>query len=667
MGKLKQQARAPRTRVAGEKITIPTVYPVDLQDKCEALFAPGGRLSTAIPEFVARPQQSALAKTISEAILQQSTFVIEAGTGTGKTFAYLIPCLLSGKKVVVSTATKTLQDQLVHKDLPLLIQALGLSTQVQNLKGRSNYICRHRTQLYAEEGQLQSVACAQDIAYVREKLSQLTHGERSELPNLREDSLAWPFVTSTTENCLGRTCDDYDTCFLMQARKRAITADVVVINHHIFFADSRLKEEGFGELLPQVGAVIFDEAHQLADIAEGFYGAQFGTRQIRELFDDMLRAWPILDLINYPWKQWSVVLDQILDKLWLALPEGSCAWKAVRNIPTFHPAWVEFLEFMAQWVVTMPPIQASDEPELTQCKSRLASLYPVIQQFSQLDVSQIPWVEKFKRSVVFHQTPLDIATDFKQLLTRYACAYIFTSATLTLANSFACFTKPLGLDSPLTMQFPSPFDFMEQSLLYLPRGLPDPNNLRYYDVLLTKVLPVIIACGGRCFFLFTSHRALQDMAKRLRPHLRFPLLVQGEEAKPILLARFRELGNAVLLGTATFWEGVDVKGEALSCVIIDKIPFLNPKDPVLQGKAQYYQAQGSSGFAELSLPAAVLALKQGVGRLIRDVSDRGVLMLADPRLTGRAYGEHIFASLPLMRKTRHEQTVLDFIERGFKK
>ena len=652
--------------MAGEGIAALAVSQTDLPSLCETVFASGGRLSTAIPEFVARPQQSALAMSIASAILQQSTLVIEAGTGTGKTFAYLIPCLLSGKKVVVSTATKTLQDQLVYKDLPLLIRALGLSTQVQNLKGRSNYICRHRTQLYAEEGQLQSVACAQDIAYVREKLSQLTHGERSELPNLREDSLAWPFVTSTTDNCLGRACDDYETCFLMQARKRAINADVVVINHHIFFADSRLKDEGFGELLPEVGAVIFDEAHQLADIAEGFYGAQFGTRQVRDLFDDMMRVWPILDLVNYPWKQWSVALDQVLDRLWLEIPEGTSAWKTVGHMPAFHQAWTDFLDFMARWVATMPPPQASDDPELSQCKSRLATLYPLIQQFNHRDLSQIPWIEKFKRSLVFHHTPLDIAADFKQLLNRYACAYIFTSATLTLANSFVCFTKPLGLDAPMTMQFPSPFDFMKQSLLYLPRGLPDPNNLRYYDVLLTKVLPVIIACGGRCFFLFTSHRALQDMAKRLRTHLSFPLLVQGEEAKPILLARFRELGNAVLLGTATFWEGVDVKGEALSCVIIDKIPFLNPHDPVLQGKAQFYQNQGSSGFAELSLPAAVLALKQGVGRLIRDVTDRGVLMLADPRLTGRAYGEHIFASLPLMRKTRHEQTVLDFIERGFK-
>lgn len=637
----------------------------DLSVMCQNLFAPGGRLSTAIPEFVVRPQQTALAMSIAEAILKQHTLVIEAGTGTGKTFAYLIPCLLSKKKIVISTATKTLQDQLVQKDLPLLIDALGLSTQVQNLKGRSNYICRYRTQLYAEEGQVQTMACAQDIAYVREKLPQLRHGERNELPNLREDSQAWPFVTSTAENCLGRACEDYEHCFLMQARKRAITADVVVINHHIFFADSRLKEEGFGELLPQVSAVVFDEAHQLADIAQSFYGVQLGTRQVRDLFDDMLRAWPVLDLVLQPWKQWSVVLDHILDRLWLAAPDERSAWAGMMRIPAFCQAWTDFLEFMQSWVDVMPPIQTSDEAELVQCKIRLAALYPIVQQLDQADPSQIYWVEKFKRSLVFHQTPLDIAADFNHLIKRYACAYVFTSATLTVANSFTCFTKPLGLLHPETLQFPSPFDFMQQSLLYLPRGLPDPKNLRYYDVLLTKAAPVITACGGRCFFLFTSHRALQEMAKLLRYHVPFPLLVQGEEAKPILLARFRQMGNAVLLGTATFWEGVDVKGETLSCVIIDKIPFVNPNDPVVQGKAQSYAKQGLSGFEEISLPAAVLALKQGVGRLIRDVSDRGVLMLADPRLIGRPYGEHIFASLPLMRKTRDEKNVLAFIARGF--
>ncbi|MCR9191679.1 MAG: ATP-dependent DNA helicase [Gammaproteobacteria bacterium] len=613
-----------------------------------------------------RPQQATLAVAIADAIIKKHQLVVEAGTGTGKTFAYLIPCLLSGKKAIISTATKTLQDQLVQKDLPILIQALGLATRVQNLKGRSNYICHHRTQQFSEEGRLQSAACAADIAYVHEKLPQLTHGERSELPELSENSQAWPFVTSTLDNCMGRACDFHNKCFLMQARKRAIEADVVVINHHVFFADSRLKAEGFGELLPQAGSVIFDEAHQLADIATEFHGSQFGTRQLRDGFDDMLRAWPVLDLANQPFKQWSVALDHVLDKLWLAVPIERSDWTVLMKQSAFRDAWEDLLEFVERWVAALPLPDPNDESDLAQSKVRCLALHAMIHDFCTTETETVRWVEKFKRTVVFHATPLDIAPYVKTLLARYPSAYVFTSATLTVSNAFDCFIQPLGLTEPVTLHLPSPFDFEQQALLYLPRDLPDPKNPRYYGVLLDKALPIINACQGRCFFLFTSHRALQEMADLLRPRVSFPILVQGEEAKPILLARFRSLGNAVLLGTATFWEGVDVKGDSLSCVIIDKIPFASPKDPVMQGKIRHCQAQGRSAFEEISLAAAVLSLKQGVGRLLRDVSDRGVLMIADPRLTGRAYGEQIFASLPPLRKTRDAQTVLTFIERGFR-
>ncbi len=661
MGKGNQQTRSPRTRVARK---IKNSEKADLAIESHRLFSTGGRLSTAIPEFVVRPQQAELAEAIANAIQQQTTLVVEAGTGTGKTFAYLAPCLLSGKKVVISTATKTLQDQLVYKDLPGLIQALGLSTRVQNLKGRNNYICRYRTQLFAEQGRLQSASCAQDIAYVREKLPQLTHGERSELPDLAEDSAAWPFVTSTVDNCLGHSCDYHQKCFLTQARKKAIEAELVVINHHVYFADSRLKEEGFGELLPTVSVVVFDEAHQLPDIATDFQGTQFGTRQIRELFDDVLREWPILDLVNYPFKLMSIELDKLFDELLMQCREDRQTWETTLSSATFASAWAACVAFLERWMDLISP-QATDTPGLARCKTRCTALWNLVNAFCTASSKMIRWVEKFKRSVVFHQTPLDSAAYCQSLFAQNNSAYIFTSATLTASNSFASFTKPMGLIDPKLLQLPSPFDFQQQALLYLPRGLPDPKYNHYHDALLTKALPVIEACGGRCFFLFTSHRALHYVAQQLRQRLALPLLVQGEEAKPILLARFRELGNAVLLGTATFWEGVDVKGELLSCVIIDKIPFSSPKDPVMQGKLNYWQSQGLSGFDDISLPAAVLALKQGVGRLIRDVTDRGVLMIADPRLTGRGYGETIFASLPPMRKTRQEETVLAFIQRGF--
>ena len=296
------------------------------------------------------------------------------------------------------------------------------------------------------------------------------------------------------------------------------------------------------------------------------------------------------------------------------------------------------------------------------CKERLEEQEQILLLFSRANKDRIRWLERFKHTLVCHATPYDISQSFSELLKRQTCAYVFTSATLTMADSFDCFCKPLGLNQARTLLLPSPFDYPQQALLYLPRGLPDPKDVRYYDLLVQRVMPVIEACGGRCFFLFTSHRALKQVAQMLVNKLNYPLLIQGEEAKPILLARFRQLGNAVLLGTATFWEGVDVKGEALSCVIIDKLPFASPADPVTRGRMAYLKDRGLSGFDELSLPNAVIALKQGVGRLIRDITDRGVLMIADPRLTGREYGRSILASLPPIPKTRDEQRVLHFIK-----
>ncbi len=631
---------------------------------CQRVFSEGGRLSTAIQGFVPRPQQIQLASRIASTILDKTILVAEAGTGTGKTYAYLIPCLLSGKKALITTATKTLQDQLFYKDLPTLLRALGRAFSIQNLKGRANYLCQYRVDLHAEEGRFMSPDIAHEVLLVREKLAQLTQGERGELPEINEDSSVWPYVTSTTDNCLGKECPKYQTCFLVKARKRALEADVVVINHHLYFADSQLKEGGFGELLPGVDVVIFDEAHQLAEIATHFHGMRVGTRQLRDLVDDMIREWPVLDLANQPLKRLSLQLDQLIVNLINAMPTHveRIDFEALDRQSTFHRAWDEWVDFIDEINACFLSDAISGEVGLERCKNRLTEIQQFLQSFSEKRQAKIRWVERFKHHVVFHETPFDVAETFSAQLARQDCAYIFTSATLTMANSFDCFTKPLGLTDAQTLCLQSPFDFEHQALLYLPRSLPDPKHETYYEALVLRVLPVIKACGGRCFFLFTSHRALKQVALLLTDQLHYPLLIQGDEAKPILLERFRQLGNAILLGTATFWEGVDVKGEALSCVIIDKLPFANPVDPVVCGKMAYLKSRGLSAFDELSLPNAVLALKQGVGRLIRDENDRGVLMIADPRLTARAYGQRIFASLPLMRKTRDEQSVLTFIK-----
>ncbi|KTD57788.1 ATP-dependent DNA helicase [Legionella shakespearei] len=635
-----------------------------LAESCRRILSDKGRLSTAIPGFIARAPQSDLAVAIAEAIANKSTLVAEAGTGTGKTFAYLLPCLLSGKKALISTATKTLQDQLFQKDLPTLVRALGLSARIQNLKGRANYICQHRVALHAEEGQFQSPQCAHEVLHVRDKLSQMKDGERSELPEISEDSPVWSYVTSTTENCLGAECPEYETCFLVKARKRALDADIVVINHHLFFADSRLKQDGFGELLPGVDVVIFDEAHQLAEIATNFNGERIGTRQFTDLLNDVINEWPVLDLANQPLKALSHKADQLMDELVSSLPvrEERMGWEDIRRNKAFIQAWDNWLTLKDELMACLSDETVAEVPGLSRCKERLEDLDKILLSFNQATKDKIRWLERFKHTLVFHATPYDVAEPFSQLLKSQSCTYVFTSATLTMASSFDCFCKPLGLEKAQTLLLPSPFDYQQQALLYLPRGIPDPKDSAYYTALLQRALPVIEACGGRCFFLFTSHKALKLVAQMLSNTLNYPLLVQGDEAKPILLERFRQLGNAVLLGTATFWEGVDVKGEALSCVIIDKLPFASPVDPVTRGRMAYLKDRGLSGFDELSLPNAVIALKQGVGRLIRDVTDKGVLMIADPRLSGREYGRHILASLPQIPRTRDASKVLNFIE-----
>ncbi|MGL6030098.1 MAG: ATP-dependent DNA helicase, partial [Legionella sp.] len=468
---------------------------------------------------------------------------------------------------------------------------------------------------------------------------------------------------STAENCLGSECPNHETCFLIKARKRALEADIVVINHHLFFADSRLKEEGFGELLPGAEVVIFDEAHQLAEIATNFQGERIGTRQFRDLFDDIVKEWPAIDLANQPLKALSYKADKLIDELLSTIParDDRLSWEEVCRNKQFMTNWDNWLALSQELGACFDEEDIKDIPGLLRCKERLNEFEALLLAFNKPNNNKIRWLERFKHTLVFHATPYDIAESFSELLKRQSCTYVFTSATLTMAESFDCFSKHLGLTQAQTLLLPSPFNYQEQALLYFPRGLPDPKDNSYYEALLNKALPVIEACGGRCFFLFTSHRALKLVAQMMSNRLNYPLLIQGDEAKPILLERFRQLGNAVLLGTSTFWEGVDVKGQALSCVIIDKLPFASPFDPVTRGKMAYLKSRGLSGFDELSLPNAVIALKQGVGRLIRDVSDKGVLMIGDPRLTSREYGRHIIASLPPLPKTRDQQNVLNFI------
>lgn len=626
-----------------------------------------GNLAKKIPGFIEREAQVELALAISEAIEQKSMLAAEAGTGTGKTFAYLVPCLLSAKKTLIATATKTLQDQLFEKDIPRLKKALALPTKVHNLKGRMNYLCKHRVHLHAEIARFTHPQIVEEVQDIRKKLARLKWGERSELTEIKEDSSVWPYVTSTEDNCLGNQCTYYNQCFLVQSRRQALDADVVIINHHLFFADSRLKGEGLGELLPAVDVVIFDEAHKLSDIATEFYGEHKGSRQLLEAIDSIIEAWPAVDLTQFPLKQWRRDLEKIIQHMHDALlrEEEKESFEKIQYNQEVMSYWPQISTLIETFLAAIDTVFSAEEA--LSLGQNLRSFHKILQHFKEKNSPWIRWIERFKQSFILHLTPFEVSQSFKNQLEIHPAAYVFTSATLTMNNSFDCFTKPLGLEKIETLMLQSPFDYQKQALLYLPRALPDPNDSQYYEQLLEQVIPLIEACQGRSFFLFTSHKALKWVATVLKDRINFPLLIQGDEAKPILLARFRQLGNAVLLGTATFWEGVDVQGDALSCVIIDKLPFLSPIDPVIKGKAAYLKQKGLSGFNVLSLPSAVLALKQGVGRLIRAVDDRGILVLADPRLTGRSYGAQVFASLPLLPKTRDREKALAFIQTMIRK
>lgn len=630
-----------------------------------------GALSLAIPGFVVREPQVNLAENIAlliqaqdKEVANESILVAEAGTGTGKTFAYLVPAILSTKKILIATATKTLQDQLVNKDLPMLIKALGKALVVQNLKGRANYICYYRTSMYAKEGQFVTAEIAQDLHKVYIKLPSLITGERNEIVGLKEDSDAWSYTTSTADNCLGRNCPDLQKCFLMRARKRALESNVVVINHHLFFADSKLKEEGLSELLPNFDVVIFDEAHRIFEVASNFHTRQFSTRKLRYLMDDILKNWPVLDLVNQPFKQKSLELDKLVDALLISMlnQTDKLSWQKAQKIHEFMHVLDEIVIFLEELILYLPLDAVTDNSELEKCRERLIDLQNILIDLKQDKLEAIRWVEVYKHTIVMHITPFAIDSQFQQQILDSKSTFIFTSATLTVADSFTAFVKPLGIKTTNVLKFPSPFDFYKQTLLYLPRDIPDSKSKEYYPILINKVLPILKACGGRTFFLFTSHEALQKSAKILSRKISYTLLIQGDEPKSVLLDKFKTLEHAILLGTSTFWEGVDVKGESLSCVIIDKIPFLSPMDPVVQGRAAFIEKNGQNGFRDLSLPSAIIALKQGVGRLIRDVSDKGVLIIADPRLLARDYARDIFASLPSLPKTRDEQKVLSFIE-----
>ena len=684
----------------------------------------GGALAARLDGFVVRPAQLRLTAAVAEAFDAREVLLAEAGTGTGKTYAYLVPALRSGLKTIISTGTRALQDQLYHRDLPRVREALGTSLRSALLKGRANYLCLYRMHQAKGDAQFTSPAQASQFQRIVAWSGRTRAGDMAELEGLADDSPLLPLVTSTVDNCLGSDCPFWEECFVVQARQRAQAADLVVVNHHLLLADLALKQEGFGEILPGAQAFVIDEAHQLPELAASFFGEGFGMRQIQELARDCLaeckQTTGALAVLQAPVR----ALEQALRDLRAAmeaLPQRGTRYRALTlpavadgfdvladSLGALEPALEPLVESSPGFEACLARVRelggrlerwrdgavasdafadevADDAALQVAAKSRGPRLHggdgvdgrgddgaggdegvpfdPATQARTAARGGEVYWYELSPRGFRCQRTPLDVSAPLRQHREQSRAAWVFTSATLAVGGGFQHVGRKLGLFDPDTLLEPSPFDWPRQALCYLPRDLPEPNTREFGAAMLAAVRPVLEASGGRAFLLFASHRALREAAQALRG-APWPLFVQGEAPKAELLQRFRESGNGVLLGSASFREGVDVAGDALSVVVVDKLPFAAPDDPVFEARLEAVRRSGGNPFRDEQLPQAVIALKQAVGRLIRTESDRGVLVLCDPRLTGKSYGRVFMGSLPDFTVTRSLQEVQAFFARA---
>ncbi|MFC5577298.1 ATP-dependent DNA helicase [Lysobacter niabensis] len=674
-----------------------------LAEASRAALSEGGDLAQRIDSFAPRAAQQDLSAAIAGAFETRGTLIAEAGTGTGKTFAYLVPALLSGMKTIISTGTRALQDQLYHRDLPRVRDALGRGLKTALLKGRANYLCLYRLNQAKGEPKF---ASREQIAQFQRIVSwsgRTRMGDLAEVEALPEDSPLLPMVTSTADNCLGSECPFFGDCFVVQARQRAQAADLVVVNHHLLLADLALKQEGFGEILPGAQAFVVDEAHQLPDLAAQFFGEALSARPLVELARDAIAECKdvpgSLAAIQGPARELEhavralraamdelpvrgtrrraadlEVTEQAFDALDAALSHLQAALEPLRDTaPGFDSCTArarEFVSRLRRWRgEAAPEVDVNDDDDFDMPFYEPASGVGAEDHEATAQPPRAPedtgvhWYELTARGFRLSRTPLDVAGPLAQHRERSHAAWVFTSATLAVGGRFDHYAAKLGLLDPQTLLAPSPFDWPRQALCYLPPGLPDPVVRHYNESLVDKLRPVLEASSGRAFILFASHRALREAAELLRDGP-WPLFVQGEAPRPVLLERFRASGNGVLLGAASFREGVDVAGEALSVVIIDKLPFAAPDDPVFEARLEAIRRNGGNPFRDEQLPQAVIALKQGAGRLIRSESDRGVLVLCDPRLMSKSYGKVFLDSLPPLPKTRRLEDVTAFFAPG---
>ncbi len=634
-----------------------------------------GPLAQRVAGFAPRAAQQQMADSVASALEDSAALIVEAGTGTGKTYAYLVPALLSGRRTVISTGTRTLQDQLFHRDLPRVREALAAPVRVALLKGRSNYLCLYRMKRARQQPALRWAF--DRLREIEEWGRRTDAGELSELGEFRDDDPLTRQITSTADNCLGARCADFEKCFVARARRNAQAADLVVINHHLLFADFLLKDNGFGQILSGADAVIVDEAHQLPELAAQFFGKRVSTRQLQELARDaQLEAQNCGDLGDVIECAQRLSADVSMLERCFVLMRGRQTLQQLRNAAEGEISLARVRQSLDEMYALLLPLEernAELAAVLERCAQIRDSWMHVLADVASRSADagtaegvadeseEVRWVEAQQRGGSLNATPIDLSNGFQRMRATYPGAWIFTSATLAAAGDFGHFVRALGLDDARTQCLDSPFDFPRQAQLYLPRGLPDPNMQGYAEAVADAAQPLIEAAGGGAFVLCTSHRALRIIAERLRAVLPMQVLVQGEEGRSALLDRFTEDGNAVLVGTSSFWEGVDVRGRALRVVIIDRLPFAAPGDPVFEAKLAAIRARGGKPFFELQLPEAIVTLRQGVGRLIRDPDDRGLIMLCDPRLTGKSYGQRVLAALPRMPIVRDAAAVRDWL------
>ena len=621
-----------------------------------------GIIGAQIDDFEARESQLGMARLIAEAISLNESRVIEASTGIGKSFAYLVPAFLSDARVVISTGTRNLQDQLFHKDIPLIRKTIVSAKKIALLKGRSNYCCPQRIKKYRAEDRFKSRQMASIFSSLATWAETSDSGDINEFSEIPENDSLWYYATSNADNCLGGECPEIDRCFVLKARKVAMDADILVINHHLFFSDLAIREEGFGEILPDADVLIFDEAHQLPDIASHFYGQQITSRQLEMLCRDVIDAEVAEATESNSLKRCCDELSKTAADFQLALRNfpQKAEWERIQNAPAVKKTIEELKQSIARLESEIEPM-VSRGKELGMCHRRVQAITGAVNSFLVAEDNQVSWYELNERSFRLAISPLDVSGPFRQQLELASFSSVFfTSATLSSQQKFDYYCQRLGLHGIDCASFDSPFDYQQQALLYVP-DLPEPSDERYALLFGELCRQLINITQGHCFILFTSYRMLTWCAEFLRSQIDYPLLVQGEMQRSELLQQFVESKNPILLGTNSFWEGVDVKGDQLRCVIIDKLPFKSPGDPVYRKRLQQVNAEGGNAFFQIQVPETTLSLRQGVGRLIRDINDRGIVVLCDNRLNSKSYGRGMIESLPPMRKV----TDLDQIKQFF--